>query len=452
MKWSVTILLVIIFLVPALAQDSVQSKLSFKEAVSIGLENNLNLNQQENLLISSRVSKTAGLLSIGPSLSINGNAGRNDGNSFIQQEGSVVNGVTDFVNASIDASMPLFQGFNAVNTYRQSSSLYEAQLHRVKRTNQDVIREVSRLYLLCLLDQQLVVINMQNLEAQQKQYEQIAAYVEAGIRAEVDLKNQEFQVKNAELLVVRAKNTLRNDKALLAQTIQLDPAIPFDLAEPTLSTVDYQNISLDDLYKAAFEHRSDLQTAKSNEEATRFGMKATRGTYFPSIRLFASYGSAYNYIYRNEVLTDVENRSFAQQFRTDNKQLTYGVSFSIPIFGGFQTRSAVVRNKILHENAKLESENTELLVKSEVLLAYQNLQDAQSAFQSAEAQLTAAETSYGLEKERYALGISDIVALTQSVQSYTRAKADYESARYTLMFQNILINYATGTLKIEDIQ
>src|SRR5690606_23819816 len=126
---------------------------------------------------------------------------------------------------------------------------------------------------------------------------------------------------------------------------QLDPAISFDLEEPGLSVIDYQSIVLDDLYKTAYEHRSDLQVAKSNEEATRFGMKAARGTYFPSISLFASYGSAYNYIYRNEILTDVENRSFAQQFRTDNKQLTYGVSFSIPIFGGFQTRSTVVRNR-----------------------------------------------------------------------------------------------------------
>src|SRR5690606_19724895 len=259
MKRCMIVLLVTSFFSLANAQDSVQSKLSFKEAIKLGLENNLNLNQQENLLISSRVDKTAGLLSIGPRVAINGNAGRNDGNSFIQQEGSVVNGVTDFVSASIDASMPLFRGFNAINTYRQSSSMFESQLHLVKRTNQDVIREVSRLYLLCLLDQQLVVINTQNLEGQLKQYEQIQAHVEAGSRAEVDLKNQEYQVKNAELLVVRAKNTLRNDKALLARTIQLDPAISFDLEEPGLSVIDYQNIVLDDLYKTAYEHRSDLQ-------------------------------------------------------------------------------------------------------------------------------------------------------------------------------------------------
>lgn len=106
---------------------------------------------------------------------------------------------------------------------------------------------------------------------------------------------------------------------------------------------------------------------------------------------------------------------------------------------------------MLYENAKLQTENTEIVAKSEVLLAYRNLKDAESAFEAATAQLDAAEISNALERERYTLGISDIVALTQSNQALTQAQGDYESARYTLMFQKLLINYATGTLQYEDI-
>src|SRR5687768_5465192 len=181
------------------------SKLTFKEAVKIGLDNNLNLNQQKNLLVASRVAKQSGMLGFGPTVNINGNAGRNDGNSFNQQQGRVVNGVLDFVNASLDANMPLFRGLNAQSNYRVASSTYNAQLHFVNRTSQDVIRDISRQFLTCLLDQQLVIIAKKNVETQQQQYDQIAAFVAAGTRAEVDAKNQEFQLKNAELLLVRAK-------------------------------------------------------------------------------------------------------------------------------------------------------------------------------------------------------------------------------------------------------
>ncbi len=430
----------------AVAQESANAVLTFKEAVKIGLEHNLDLNQQENLLVAAKVDKTAGLLSMGPVVSISGNTGRNDGNSFNPQEGKVINGVLDFTSASIDANMPVFRGLNVMNSYKRATNLYEAQLENVNRTQQDVIRVVAQQYLTCLLDQSLVAINEKNLETQQQQYEQIAAQVEAGARAEVDLKNQEYQVKNANLLLLRARSALRNDKAVLAQALQLDPAITFDLREPDWSKSNLEGLSLDELYAIGAGRRSDLRQANLTESAARFGYQATKGSYFPTISLFASYGSAYNYVHGAAA-----NRNFDQQFTSDNTQLTYGLSFRIPIYGAFQTRSAVVRNRALYENARLTTENLSLQVKGDILVAYQNLQDAAAGFEAAEAQLEAAQVSNSLERERYSLGISDIVALTQANQLLTQAESDMESARYTLMFRKLLINYSTGTLKFEDI-
>ena len=425
-------------------------RLSLREAVKTGLSNNINLNQQKNLLRSSRVTKTAGMLGLGPSVSINGNAGTNNGNTFIQQVG-IVNGESDFMRASLNASMPLFSGLSTLNTYRQSASLYEAQLHLVHRTSQDVIRDISRQYLACLLDEQLVKINQKNLETQQRQRDLISELVNAGSRAEVDLKNQEYQVKNAELILLRSKNTLRNDKAMLSQLLQVDPAVVIDLEEPSWNIDDLSNLSAEELYQVAGDRRSDLKTAESNEKASEFGYHANQGYYFPSISAFAQYGSAYNYIYPNKVQLDPNNRSFDQQFVNDNTNLTYGISFQIPLYGAFQNRSSTARSRAQYENAKLQKENTEIVVKSEVLLAHQNLQDAITSYTVAQAQLQAAETANALEKERYELGISDIVAITVSNQSYTRAEADYASAKYTLMFQKLMINHAAGTLTFEDV-
>lgn len=444
------IVLVSVVLLSTVAQA--QQKLTFKEAVKIGLENNLNLNQQENNLVTNRVVKSAGTMAFVPTVSINGNAGRNDGNSFNQQQGQVVNGVVDFVGANINASVPLFTGLNTINTYRQTDHQYNAQLHLVKRTNQDVIRNVAAQFLTVLLDQQLLTIQQRNVETQKQQYDQIREQVNAGSRAEVDLFNQEYQVKNAEVLLIRANNTLRNDKVTLAQTLQLDPTIGFELQEPdwTMDLNELSGITVEELSQLATDKRSDLAQAKAQENSSRFSYQATKGSYFPNVSLFAQYGSRYNYIHPTESFAP-ENRSFQDQFEKDNTQFTYGIQFSIPIFTGLQNRSTVIRNKMAYENAKLQKENTEITVKSDVIRAHQNFVDARSNFEATSAQLKAAETSYSLEKERYALGISDIVALTQATQNYTRAQADYESAKYTLMFQKLLVSYATGTLKFEDI-
>ena len=198
------VVLILSVLTPTLfAQTNEKATLTFKEAVKIGLENNVILNQQKNQLNYTQTNKTASLLQLGPSVDANLNAYRNDGNSFNQQEGRVVNGKIDYVNGSINANVPIFNGLNILNQYKQANNQNEAQLHLVAQSSQDVIRDIANQYLNCLLDQELIEIDEENVAAQQLQYDQIKAQVDVGSKAEADLFNQEYQLKNAELLLVR---------------------------------------------------------------------------------------------------------------------------------------------------------------------------------------------------------------------------------------------------------
>lgn len=424
--------------------------LTFKEAVRLGLEKNLTLNQSKNNLNTTTAQRNASMLALAPNVSISGNAGRNDGNSFNQQEGVVVNGLLDFMGANLNATMPVFNGLSNVNAFRQSVEANNAQMHLVKRTSQDVIRNVASQFLTCLLDQQLARIQQKNVETQRQQYEQIKEQVAAGSRAEVDAYNQEYQLKNAELLLLRAQNTLRNDKTVLAANLQIDPLLIAELEEPSWDLTVIEAQPIEQLSEMALAQRSDFLAAKSQEKSSHLSFYSTKGTYLPRISAFAQYGSQYNYIHPAAGFTP-NNRTFENQFFNDNVQLTYGVSFQIPLFGGFTTRSATMRTKMAYENAKLATENSEIIVKTSVLLAQQNYKDSQASYEASSAQLRAAEIAYNFEKERYSLGISDIVALTLATQNYTRAQSDAASARYTLMFQKLLIDYSLGTLKFEDI-
>lgn len=444
MKYTIAVLLILV----GVGSVHAQQTLTFKNAIKMGLENNLLLNQQKNLLISTGVNRTSALLQMTPSVSAGGSAGRFDGNSFNQQRGEVVNGQVDFINGGLSASIPIFNGFNQVNAFKQAASQNEAQLNFVVRTKQDVIRNVAFQYLTCLLDQQLQKIDQQNLETQKTQLDQIKQQVDLGSRAEADLYNQEFQVRNAELLVVRSSNRLKNDKALLAQTLMIDPIVSFELEEVSWSAEDYsvEDLPIENLNTTALQSRADLKQASNNERAAQLGYLSRRGRYYPNLSGFAEMNSRYNFIYGAP-----DNRTFDQQFRSDNRQFNYGVSLQVPIFSGFTNRAQVIQQRVLFENAKLNTSNMEVRVKSDVLIAYQNYQDARASFSSAEAQLKSGELSYKMEKERYDLGISNIVQLTTAQQSYVRAQSDFASAQFTLMFQKLLINYATGTLQEEDI-
>jgi outer membrane protein len=442
----ITIFIVYIFVVNSSAQDSLRS-LSFKEAIKIGLENNVVLNQQKNQLVYTQTNKSSSLLQLGPTVDASASAYRVDGNSFNQNEGRVINGKIDYVNGSIDANMPIFNGMNYLNQYRQANNVNEAQLHQVNRSTQDVIRDVAFQYLTCLLDQELIRIDEENVATQKLTYDQIKAQVDVGSKAEADLYNQLYQLKNAELLLVRSRRTFKNDFTTLALTIQIDPTEYFHVDEVDwdINALVADSLSLNEMLGVAQDRRSDLKQADFTEKAARFGYASFKGRYFPSIFAGASYGSRYNYIYG-----DV-NRTFNQQFREDNTQLSYGLRMTIPIYYGLRSRAQAALSKVNYENAKIRTSNTEVTVKSDVLRAFQNFEDAKKTYEASDAQLRAAELTFRVEKERYDLGISNMVQLTTTNQAYIRAQGDFQNAKYTLMFQKLLLNYAMGTLKIEDL-
>jgi outer membrane protein len=103
------------------------------------------------------------LLQIAPSIDASVNAYRAEGNSLNQNEGKVINGKIDYVNGSLNANMPVFNGMNVINTHRQASNNNEAQLHQVNRSSQDVIRDVLLNTSPALLDQELIRIDQENI-------------------------------------------------------------------------------------------------------------------------------------------------------------------------------------------------------------------------------------------------------------------------------------------------
>lgn len=428
-----------------------QETLSFKEAVKIGLQNNVTLNQQRQNLLQSQVLKTSRIAQLGPQVSINGEVGVRSGNNWIQNTGEVVNATVDGASASLDVTMPIFNGLSGVNTARQASSQLDAQLELVNRSTQDVINLVSIQFLQVLLDQELLKIALENLELQRKQLDQVLAQVELGSRSPVDEYNQKAQVSNSELLVAQAEFNLVNDKITLFQTLLIDPVIQPTLEEPAwdVNSIVLENQDLNQLLEVAAAQRSDLKQAQHTEEASRFSMISSKGNYLPSLNARYSFGSRYNQV--RGTPRDSAYRDFSNQFFTDNRYQSFGVGVSIPIFTGFQNRSTYVQSKVLYENNKLQTKNRDVIVKGDVVRAYRNFESIKKGYIASSDGLAASEMAFNLEKERYDLGVTSFVDFATANRTYVQAQTNLAQAKYRFLFQKILLDYALGTLKFEDI-
>lgn len=454
MRSRILTFLILTLSLSAFAQHDIQldSVLTFRDAVRIALQNNATLISQKNNLVQSRANKTFRFAQLGPQVSINGQAYQSNGNRFIQQEGTVVNATVYGAQASLSVSQPIFNGLGILNTARQSANLLDAQLEQVNRSTQDVINLVSTQYLQVLMDQELVKIARENLEVQQAVLRQVKEQVAVGSRSPVDEFNQQAQVSNAELRLVQAEFTLINDKIQLFQLLMVDPTVKTRIEEPDwdVNAIALDNQELEQLLSVAMERRSDLKQARELEEASRFAMNANKGNFFPSLNAGYNLGSAYNQL-KGADKTDPAYRSFDQQFRTDNRSSSFGLSLNIPIFTGFQNRFFYVQSKVQYENNKVLTQQREVIVKSDVLRAYENFESAQKGYAAGLTGLEASKRAFELEKERYDLGVTSFVDFANANRTFVQAQTDMAQAKYRFLFQKIMLDYAVGTLRVEDL-
>jgi outer membrane protein len=478
MRKLLVVSVIILSCASAMAQGDT-TILTFQDAVRIALMNSVTLNQQKNQLELNQVQKNSAIAQIAPNISLNGAATQFNGNSFNQQQGRVINGVRDQISGSISANMNIFSGFGRLNSIKMNARLVDAQSHFVNRTAQDVINTVSTQYLQVLLDIELVRIAKENFDVLNKQYEQIQEFVKVGTKSPVDEYNQDALTKAAELRYVQAQITLNNDKALLTQTLLIDPFESFKVVKPSWDVNEISTDSLDaqKLLATAMQFRGDYKRALENEQAQRFGAMATKSLMLPSLSAFGNYGSSYNFqhdvpdsatftsteyaIVNNQLQKIVSSetvvnpdipRPFSEQFRTNNVYKSYGLQLTIPIFSGLQNRASYIQQKVAYKNSQLLTKNAEYQLKNDVQRSVYNFEGVKKAYVVSQAQLRAAQMALNLETERYNLGVTNFIDYSTANRAYIQALTDQAQAEYRLLFQKIQLEYTLGTLKIEDLQ
>lgn len=426
-----------------------QQHLTFEEAVMIGLMENINLKNSRNNLSVFRSQMTTDQMAFMPNLNISASGGQTRGQQINQVTGRGANVTNDTFFGNISSDLGLFQGNSRIHALKESKYRVASQEAFVARTTQDVIYDVAIQFLQVLLDQELKIIAEQNLAAQQLILEEISAFVEAGSRAEADKYTQEADVKNYELLVIQADNQLLNDKARLSQLLQLDPSVEFSVVHPgwDIAGINPDNYVLEDLYQLAVDNRFDLAQFRHNEMADKYNVKAALAGYLPSVVVGVNYSSQYS----NPNIDSIAIPSFGEQLTSLNPQIQYGFRVNIPIFDRLITRNSRIDAKMRYENSVNNTINLEKSIKIEVKRAYLNFIDVAKGYEVSLLQTEAAKLAYDTQDESYKVGIATQVERSNANQTYVTAQADLAQIRYRLLFQSIMLDYATGVLTVEAI-
>jgi len=452
MRTIVSIFLSVVFITSSLHAQNVR-KIDLQEAIKLALKNNYAIKQAENDLDLAETRVKSAKADFLPSVNANASSFRQIGqqfnNSTLQFKNFTMNGMRSNVNADI----PLFTGWQNINNLKSSTYNAESQQDAYNRARENVIFQTASRYLQVLLSQELLEIAKQNLDASQQQLEQVKAQVEVGSRPTADQYNQEATVASNELDVTNQENQLQFDRLRLIRQLQIDPMKEYELVKPNIdeSDVNPKNYNLQDLVKTALENRSDLASAQMNIKSIEKQVDVARGALLPQLSFGASLSSSYNDQYRLPSMgsngqPSYSSVGFSDQFFDQNINKGFSLSLSIPLFNNFNRKLNIESQQIQYKNARLQLENTQLEVVQEVRQAYNDYISYTKQLESTRKALQASRKAYETQQERYKVGASTLIELSQANANFVKAQSDRVRSIYNFIFQEKLIDYYLGNL------
>ena len=223
------------------------------------------------------------------------------------------------------------------------------------------------------------------------------------------------------------------DNEVLTATMALQtpavPALPFqpkDLNEPDLNN----------LIQMALENAPDIKTAKAHVEAARNIRLSTIAGLFPAVDGEATY--SYQKLGKNAEqpnLTDVYKKGL-------------NISWEIDLFGRQQNEIAAASAQ--EQQMRFALENINVLLVSEVSLAYINLRTSQQLLEQTKENLKIQKALTKLTREKYRSGLADAIAVNQAEYQLATTKANIPKLESDIeQYQNtlaILVGQPAGSL------
>lgn len=430
------------------AQDI--EKISLQDAINIALENNYQLKQANNQLDLARDRVFSAKADFLPSLNGSLNGTQTVGQQFNNIALAYREEVSNSISGNISANITVFDGFNNILNLRQSRTNEEFEEQSLARTRETIIFTTASRYLQVLLDKELLQIAQEDLEASKKQLEQVKAQVEVGSRPTVDLYDQESIVANNELAVIQQENSLEFSKTRLVRILQIDPLENYEFIQPEINEdVDTQSFDLIALTQRALSSRADLRAQELLIQAREYDLQMSRSNLYPSLTARAGISTNYQDVYRG-VDPETQERvpvSFTDQFFDQRITRFAAFSLNIPIFNNWNNRITIEQAKVNHKNARLDLEDQQYAVQEEVRQAYNDYTTYRKQLETTQKALRAAEKTYETQRQRYNVGSTTLIELSNANARYVQAQSDHVRALYNLIFQEKLLDYYTGRLE-----
>ena len=324
----------------------------------------------------------------------------------------------------------LITDFGRTHELVKSSSLHaQAEKENVVTTRADVLLQADQAYFAVLKAQAVLTVAQQTVHQRQLVADQISTLAQNKIKSGLDVSFANVDLAQAQLLLIQAQNDLQASFAQLSAALGYSDERTFNLTDEPLPPAPPADFTA--LIEQALRDRPELIGQRLDANSAHSYATAERDLWFPTI---SAVGVAGLVPYNQAPLQPASHYAAA------------GFNVNVPLFNGHLF--GALRTEA-NEQARAQDQFLRDLqdrIVRDVRTAWLN---ANSAFQrlSVTGQLLdEANQALDLAQQRYNLGLSSIVELSQAQLNQTQAQIEQASAKYDYSAAISALNYQTGAL------
>jgi len=325
----------------------------------------------------------------------------------------------------------LVTDFGRTHELVKSSNLRaKAEAENVETSRASVLLRVDATFYAVLKAQAVLRVAQETVKARQLVADQISELAKNKLKSGLDVSFANVDLAQSQLLLVQAQNDLQASNAALADALGSADQRMFQLAELGAAEPPAAPGALSTALQEALRDRPELISQRLSVSSAKSYVTAERDLWLPTISAVGVAG-----------LTPVHQAELSPRYAAG------GFNVNIPIFNGHLYDA-------LRGEADAQARAQEQYLREEQNGIVRDVQrawlDANSGYQRlglTNQLLEQASKALELAQERYKLGLSSIIELSQAQLNQTQAEIAQASARYDYQAELAALAFQSGQIR-----
>ncbi len=320
----------------------------------------------------------------------------------------------NYFTFGVTASQLIYDFGQTSGRWKAAEAVVDALQASERTTENQVLLGVSSTYFAARAQQALVHVADETVANQNKHLAQIAGFVKAGTRPEIDVAQARTDLANARLLLINAQNGYEVAKAQLNQAMGVARDTDYEVADESIPPIEGEDSSLDALVSKALASRPEVTALARQREANELTVRSLKGGYGPVLAATAG-----------ATLSGVEVDALVPNANV-------GLTMTWPLFQGGLTTGQVRESEANLQGVDAQADALRLQVRLEVDQARLAVRSAKASISATEDAASNARERLKLAEGRYGAGVGSIIELGDAQVAFTNAAAQNVQAQFNL--------------------